>query len=41
MMRCALDACERYFPSFQYVIWAGKTANEAIEGAMFETMGEA
>ncbi|NND50000.1 MAG: hypothetical protein HKN60_07090 [Rhizobiales bacterium] len=41
MMRCALDAWERYFPSFQYVIWAGKTANEAIEGAMFETMGEA
>ena len=41
MLRLALDACERYFPSFQYVIWAGKTADQAIEAAMFETAGEA
>ena len=41
MLRLALDACERYYPSFQYVIWAGKSAEEAIEAAMFETVGEA
>jgi hypothetical protein len=41
MLRLALDACERYFPTFQYVIWAGKTADEAIAAAMFETQGEA
>ena len=37
----ALDACERYFPAFQFVVWAGKTAREAIDAAMFETAGEA
>jgi hypothetical protein len=38
---CALDACERYFPAFQFVVWAGKSAREAMESAMFETSGEA
>jgi len=37
----ALDSCERYFPAFQFVIWAGKTAREAMDAAMFETSGEA
>ncbi len=37
----ALDTCERYFPAFQFVIWAGKTAREAMDSAMFETAGEA
>jgi hypothetical protein len=37
----ALDACERYFPAFQFVVWAGKPAREAMEASMFETSGEA
>jgi hypothetical protein len=37
----ALDSCERYFPAFQFVIWAGKSAREAMDSAMFETLGEA
>ena len=37
----ALDACERYFPAFQFVIWAGKSAAEAIESSLLETQGEA
>ena len=37
----ALDSSERYFPAFQFVIWAGKSAREAMESAMFETTGEA
>ena len=37
----ALDACERYFPAFQFVVWAGKSAREAMDAAMFETSGEA
>ena len=41
MLSTALDACERYFPAFQFVVWAGKTAREAIDSAMFETAGEA
>ncbi len=37
----ALDASERYFPAFQFVVWAGKSAREAMDSAMFETCGEA
>jgi len=37
----ALEAAERYYPAFQFVVWAGKTAREAIDAAMFETVGEA
>ena len=41
LLGTALDARERYFPAFQFVIWAGKSAREAMDSAMFETSGEA
>ncbi|SHM29924.1 type III secretion system chaperone family protein [Roseibium suaedae] len=41
MLSNALESCERYFQAFQFVIWAGKTASEAVETALFETVGEA
>jgi hypothetical protein len=41
LLGTALDACERYFTAFQFVVWAGKTAREALEATMFETSGEA
>jgi len=41
VLASALDSCERYFPAFQFVVWAGKSAREAMESAMFETTGEA
>ncbi len=41
LMSTALDACERYFTAFQFVVWAGKEAKEALAAAMFETSGEA
>ena len=41
LLGAALDACERYFPAFQFVVWAGKSAREALDAAMFETAGEA
>jgi hypothetical protein len=37
----ALESCERYYPAFQFVIWAGKSARDAMDAAMFETCGEA
>jgi len=37
----ALDACERYFQAFQFVVWAGKSATESLDATMFETSGEA
>ena len=41
LVHTALDACERYFPAFQYTIWAGKTAHEAIQSCLLDTVGEA
>ena len=41
LLSTALETCERYFTAFQFVVWAGKTAKEALEAAMFETSGEA
>jgi hypothetical protein len=41
MLEGALSACERYFPALQFVVWAGKTAQEAMSAAMFDTAGEA
>ena len=41
VLSTALEACEGYFPAFQFVVWAGKPAREALDAAMFETSGEA
>lgn len=41
MLGSALDACERYFQAFQFVLWAGRDAKEALTFVMFETEGEA
>lgn len=41
LLKSAVEACERYFQSFQWVIWAGRSAREALDGVLFETEGEA
>ena len=41
LLSTAIEACERYYQAFQFVVWAGKTANEALETVLFETVGEA
>jgi hypothetical protein len=41
LIQSALEACERYYQAFQYVVWAGKEAREALTSAMFETEGQA
>jgi hypothetical protein len=41
MLVGAIHACERYYPAFQFVVWAGKNAAEAMSAAMFDTEGEA
>lgn len=41
LMNIALEECERYYQCFQFVVWAGKTASEALDGMMLETVGEA
>jgi hypothetical protein len=41
LLRAALEACERYYQAFQFVIWAGKESREALASAMFDTEGQA
>jgi hypothetical protein len=37
----ALDECERFYPVFQFIIWGGKTPEDALTAALIETHGEA
>ena len=37
----AFNECERFYPAFQFLLWGGKNAAEAIEAAVVETVGEA
>lgn len=41
LIRLAVESCERYFPAVQFVIWAGRSATEALEASLIETVGEA
>ena len=41
ILQAAIAACERYYQAFQFVIWAGRSAREALDAALFETAGEA
>lgn len=41
LLRSATEACDQYYQAFQFVVWAGKSAAEALSQVMFETVGEA
>lgn len=41
LLESAIESCERYYQAFQFVVWAGKSAQESLETVMFETVGEA
>lgn len=41
LLSAALEACERYYQAFQFVVWAGKESREALVSTMFETEGQA
>lgn len=41
LIRLAVETCERYFPAIQFVVWAGRNAEEALESSLLETVGEA
>jgi len=41
LLKAALEGCERYYQSFQFVLWAGKSAEEALAATMLETQGHA
>ncbi len=37
----ALTECERFYPAFQFVIWGGKSAPDAVSAAILDTVAEA
>lgn len=41
LLHAALENCERYYQAFQFVVWAGRRAEEALASTMFETEGQA
>lgn len=41
LIEIALEECERYYPAFQFVMWGGKSPDDAIAAALLETWGEA
>ena len=41
ILTAALEACERYYQAFQFVVWAGKESREALVSTMFQTEGQA
>lgn len=41
LLDLAVQECERFYPAFQSVVWGGRSVEEAMSLALFETMGEA
>lgn len=36
-----LSECDKYYPVFQFVLWAGKDPQDALQAALLETVGRA
>ena len=41
LIASGLEASESYYQAFQFVVWAGKSASDALSSAMFQTAGQA
>jgi hypothetical protein len=41
LLSSALEACECYFQAFQFVVWSGTNARDALSHVLFETAGTA
>ena len=41
LIQGASEAIDRFFPAFNFLVWGGKTPEEALEGSLFETHGSA
>jgi len=36
-----ISECDKYYPVFQFILWAGKSPQEALQAALLETVGRA
>jgi hypothetical protein len=41
LIKLAVEACDLHYQAFQFVVWGGKSAREALDAAIVETVGEA
>ena len=41
LIRAASEAVDRFLPAFNFLIWGGKTPQEALDASLFETAGNA
>ena len=41
LLSSATESCDLYYQAFQFVVWAGKSAADALAEVMFETVGQA
>ncbi|MFC0409566.1 type III secretion system chaperone family protein [Roseomonas elaeocarpi] len=41
MVDIAITECERFFPAFQFVLWGGRTAEDALQASLLDCAGEA
>jgi hypothetical protein len=41
MIDVAMEAADRFYPAFDFLIRGAKTPQDAVAACMFETMGEA
>lgn len=41
LIKGAREAIDRFLPAFNFLIWGGKTPQEALDASMFETAGNA
>ena len=41
LVEIALHESERFFPAFQFVIWGGKSAEDAVNCSLLDVAGEA
>jgi len=40
-VRAASEAVDRFYPAFNFLIWGGKSPDEALQASLFETAGSA
>lgn len=41
LVEIAVDECDRFYPAFQFLLWGGKSPQDALDAAMVDAAGEA
>lgn len=41
LIRAAAEAVDRFYPAFNFLVWGGKSPDDALKASMFETAGSA